>query len=389
MNPWITLDLSNVPFFKQAEDVFQKTLIPLDVLIQVLTVADTVLNVLVKVLSLLDKVDPTDAIVAVLEALIKSLSDGKVSVLLLKPTDRVQPSTYVIRTVVDAFDDASDVNRPQFGIGEVCCGFVMYASTPDFSQLEGIVEGFKSLIQSGFKDLTDYLESIRDFTYPDNFLHYTGVVTDLTEDDPKRAFLDSSQKKDSFFDNLSGRVVEFLTGKNATQQARITAYDWTTGRLDLSEDLKYPLVVGDYYSVFSDAMEAPPDWQSMGLSDALPVFGEVVGFLNQLVHTLRGPLSLSKMAAVVTNNLARKIAILDEIKNKMVILQQKLENFYKLSNINLLPIPPQNLGNVGFTASVMYSMNKPPETDSQYVVGAAVCFGEALYPTVSMLMGLA
>lgn len=388
MADWITLDLSQVELIQQIKDGLDTISPPISAILTALGLTQDVLQVLLVVLELISSLDPQKAIIAALEQLLQSITNDTAYMLLLKPISVVDPISYIYKTVEEAMYDTSDINRPPFTVGQLCGGFVMFASAPNLTELTVLINSFKKLIKSCYDDLLGYIDSINNFAYPNKLVSGIGTITGFQNADKKSHFLDSNKIQQEGIDLYSGYIINFVTGKNANRWNKISTFDSQNGLFELNKEYPFEMEIGDTFLLNLANSSGSPDWEKMDITSMIPIFGTISSFLSTVINTMKGAPSLSDVANKVGQNIVNKIAQLQNIINQILVIKQMIEDFLKINNVNILPIVPLELGNMGFIQSIRVATNPPQVAQNSYIIGAAVCGGASLYPTIKLLFGL-
>lgn len=395
MATWLTIDGDDLPLVSKLEDVIGQLEGPLQV---AANIAATTQSVLTTLGDLIDAVDVNAALRALIDALIQDLIANQVNVLLIKPTFLVnnQGSGGVGgfgRIIQDALTDQGDLNRPNFGPGDSSGGVVICAFAPSFAELLPLAEAFQSLFGDGWQEFIDYVNSLPGDYPPYSYIAASGVVTSLVPGgDSRRTFIDADKiaAAGTIGSQYERMRIDMITGLNAGRSAKVRIVNPLTGQFYLDPGFIYDLGVGDAYVLNYTVRSTPPDWYTKRVIDVFPPLAEAVEALARLrdqIPRVGGPLQDAvNVIGKLIDLLQRKVALIQGIIGQLQQLVAILQQIGDLANINILPIPPQNYGDVGFINEFFTASNPPPVADNAVSLGIVIYGGSGVYGTLQQIL---
>lgn len=388
---WRTLNASDLPLVPQLLTLMETVVEPMLTTVQ--TAAEVARDALGVLSSILDSVaDPTEIARDAIDALIRALIENRAGVLIIKPQYNVNVGNRGLdgfcRILDDALNDTGDPNRPAFEPGDESTGVVFLVSAPTFADIADIAELFQRLFGDDWQELIDLARALPGTVFPQRHVQGTGIVSALTDDDPRSYFIDTTkQVVGTTRKLLVGHRVTFVTGRNTGLESRIVEHEPVTGVIQLAPALPADLRVGDTYLTHYMRSSQPPDWRSRRVIDIFPPLAAVTELLARVRDSI-GPQTralsvLSKIVDIIDRKVALLQAIIEEIQELIDLLQALGE----VTNVSMLPVPPQQLGNYGFMLAVRDAENPPPIADDSVVMGIVIYGGTGLSSPLGAILG--
>jgi len=401
MATWATLDGNDIPILQEIANTINDPAIQqgFNALITALQAANTALSAVEAVLVIVDAIvgqDPTVVVVALIDALINDIIEQRAGVLYVKPTINTFNVRYrgyagFGRLLKDSLNDRADLERPQFAINDASGGVVFLISAPTFQELQNAIALFQQLFGDEWSDVIDFINALPGLTVPRTRIDVSGTVTAIPEGaDPRFAFTDSGKIAPNGSDLFAGQRIQFLTGLNTGVSRRAEAFSSQTGVFRLNPGFPNDIAVGDLYLTAQiPSGSTPPDWRSKLLIEVFPILGEAVAALARIRDQIPSGAGLAAALARVIDLLQRKINLLQRILVELQALVQRIADITTLLsqvNVNVLPVPIQQGGNIGFINEFSRANNKPNIADDAVTAGVVVYGGSGLVGTLTLLL---
>lgn len=388
MATWQTLNASDLPLVPQLLAVLEQIEPVLTGLRTAAEIASTGLSALSNILDAIE--DPTAIVRAAIDALIRALVENRAGVLIVKPQFRTggRGLDGFCSTLEAALSDPGDLNRPRFAAGDESTGVIFLVGAPSFAELGVLAELFARLFGNDWQELIDLARALPGTFYPQRRVLGTGIVSALTEQDPHLEFIDSGTiVQGQSRPLLNGHRVTFVTGRNRGLGTRITQHVPGTGTLTLSPALPAEVRVGDTYITHHVRSSQPPDWHSRRVIDVFPPLAAVTDLLARLRDSIGPQTRALGVISRIVDILERKVALLNAIAAQVQSLINLLQALGEVTNVSMLPVAPQALGNFGFLRAVRDAANPPPLADNSVVLGVVVYGGTGLASPLGSILG--
>jgi len=395
MATWLTIDGDDLPLIPLLEQIFG-TLDPL--LNSAAAAAQTAATALEVIETLIGVVgDPNELVRQAINALIQDLITNQVNVLLIKPTFLTDQGNRGLagfgRIIQDALTDQGDINRPNFGANDTSGGVVIAVFAPSFQDLVPLAQAFQSLFGDGWREFIDYVNSLPGERPPFNLVGATGTVTSLVEGaDPSSTFIDAdlADLQNNTGSQWNGYRIDGFNGRNAGQSAIVNFFNPFDGRFFLDPGFSNDLEVGDAYVLNYIPQSKPPDWYTKRVIDVFPPLALAVDALARVrdqIPNAGGPLqdALNVLSRLI-NLLQAKVALIQNIIGQIQTIVALLQQLGNVTNLNVLPIPPQNFGDVGFITEFFRAQNPPPVAADSVALGLVLYGGSGIYGTLQQIL---
>lgn len=391
MATWSVINASDLPIVSQLLDLLQQVEPVLEGMRIAADTAGDVIGALSAILANLT--DPTAALRAAIDAVIHALIENRIGVLLIQPTLQVNyPSGLdgFVRILERSLNDPSDPYRPQFAAGDESTGVVFLATAPSFAELVTIAELFQRLFGDRWQHLIDLARSLPGAIAPVRRVQGSGIVTALVDDaDDHSVFIDSTK---AVTDRPSLRLlnahrITWVSGRNAGLESLIESFEPSTGTITLSPSMPAAIKVGDAFVTFHERPAQPPDWRSVRVIDVFPPLAAVTGLLARVRDSIGPQTRALGILAEIARMLQRKAFLIEQIAAQIQELIGVLAALGELTNISMLPVPPQLFGNAGFVEAIRDAENPPQVDDDAYVMGIVLYGGTGVTSALSAILG--
>ncbi len=380
---WTTINGDDLPLVSELLSALSVVEPALETAETAAETASTVLTVISDLLGLIQ--DPTDLIKALINELINDLLNNSVSLLVFKPTRIAgEPDLGVegfVRVLRRALEDTGDWQRPVFPPGDTSSGLVFLLSAPSFQELADIVETVQLLFGDRWQDIIDLARSLPGNPVPHSRIDAVGTVTALDSSrDPRTSWIDANQILPSDLDIYRGQRVTAFSGANIGTYSRVATFDPRVGLFTVNPSFPHPMAVGDTYFLTYTKAASPPDWQTVRIIDAVPPIGRVaqgLALLRDSISPLGQPFTAIAIVRRMVDLLNRRVALLQRLIDQIQDFIDLLQSLGQVTNLNMLFVPPQDLGNVGFIREIYMADNRPPIAADAFIAGMVLYGGSA------------
>lgn len=392
MATWVTLNGDDLPIIPELESLFSQAKPAVEALALAADGAKTALNIL-SAITLNVPPDPNALIKQAINNLILDIINTGVSCLLVKPTFSTGNNYRGLdgfgRVLKDSLYDYGDLQRPAFNVGDTSGGVIFTIHAPSFAELAPLAENFQKLFGEGWNELIDYVKNLPGRATPHVRVESTGIVESIPLGaDRRKTFIDQTQVAGGItkngLDPYKGQRVVAVSGRNVGLSARIESYDSATGRFELNPGFRFDLEAGDLYLISFNTDPRPPDWYTVRAVDVVPPISLATEALARVRDSIPSSSASDALAELIAL-MDRKVALFDQIVALIDEILTNLSNLGDVTNINMLPIPPQGFGNDGFLNEYWNADNAPDIANNDVTMGLVVYGGSGVYDVLKKL----
>lgn len=394
MAAWTQLDGATAfPFTLAATPLIEQLEAPLDAAAAAAATVSSAFDLLLPLLGASS--DPLGPLRQEINDLINDLINSGISALVIQPDLFERPSQEIgtdgfLRVIKAAMFDQGDVNRPQFAWGDLSGGVLFMISSSDSDELAQLASSLQILFGQAWTDLISFAAS-KPVVTPHVYYEVSGVVTGTpVGGDPRTSFEDSTQNRtptQADFDPYRGQQITMFSGRNVGITKRVDSFNNGDKVFTLKPGFRYPLEVGDDYSLSYVVQSKPPDWATVRMVDIVPSVSSVA----EAMATIRDALPITGPSETMTRLLAllsAKATLFAELSANLTNLIDLLGELTNIPTVAMLPVEPQDGGNEGFIQEIFAASNPPTVGSDDTTIGVVLYGGSGVYDTLKKVFPL-